>query len=140
MTMQRSDTIIINDIEYSLGGIPLEQYWDAGNQKPPLGSLNTSMRMRSYYATWLIEDKKLYLIGFYGENFFSRKEFSIEDLFPGSNGKVFAEWFSGKLSIRYGNEVGPFLVDFINYEHYTTFEIQKGILMHEIVIEKPSSH
>lgn len=79
MTAQRTDTIIINDDEQIMYGLPLEQYWEQGKNRPPLFSHNTSLN-RSYFAKWLIEHNKLFLIDFYSECL--RKKYSLIDLFP----------------------------------------------------------
>ena len=134
MTMQRTDIIIINAIEYSLGGLPLQQYWDLGNPKPSLCSMNTGMSQREYYANWLIEDHRLYLTEFHGSHFFKKIEYSLDYIFPENAGKVFASWFTGELSISYGRELRPFYIDFIKYEHTTSIHIENGVVISNILI------
>src|SRR5690349_15665089 len=106
MTAQRTDTIIIIDDEYIMYEFPLEHYWSRNNNKPPLFSLTTSLN-RGYHAKWLIEYSKLFLIDFYGECVLPQpgKEYSLADLFPKSEHKVFADWFTGNITIPMGKPV-----------------------------------
>ncbi len=106
MTAQRTDTIIINNNEHKLYTLPLNQYWENFGQTLPLLGSCTSLS-RGYYATWLLEDNKLYLIDFWGEFFFIQKEYSLADIFPNQE-KVFASWFTGDLLIPVGKEVNYF--------------------------------
>lgn len=128
MTMQRPDTIIINKTEFILHAIPLEQYWKLGNRKPSMYSGDSSMRTRGYYATWLIEDQKLYLTDFNGDDFLLHKVYTLQSIFPSNDGKVFAEWYSGGLIIPYGEEVGEFNVNYIQYSHETTIVVKNGVV------------
>ena len=141
MTMQRPDTIIINKTEFILHAIPLDQYWELGNRKPSMYSGDSSMRTRGYYATWLIEDQKLYLTNFYGEHFILNRTYTLNALFPSNDGKVFAEWYSGGLTIPYGEEVGEFNVNYIQYSHETTIVVKNGVvaggMIGDLVCEPP---
>jgi hypothetical protein len=128
MTAQRCDTIFIDGTEHKLYSLPLNQYWEK-HQKTiyPLGS-NTALT-RGYYATWLLEDDKLYLIDFWGENFMSREEYSLADLFPGQD-KIFAEWFTGELTVPVGNEIKYFHAGNGSiHEYEAKIKIQNGILI-----------
>ena len=131
MTAQRTDTIIINDDEHIMYGLPLEQYWQQNNNKPSLFSLNTSLN-RSYYAKWLIEENKLYLIDFYGECILPppRKEYSLLDLFPSTPEKLFAEWFTGDITIPMGKQVAYFHGGWgATYEYNTTIKVCNGLVI-----------
>lgn len=131
MTAQRTDTIIINEDEHIMYGLPLQQYWEKNNNRPSLFSFNTSLN-RGYYAKWLIETNKLYLIDFYGECILPppRKEYSLVDLFPSAEDKVFAEWFTGDIEIPMGKQI-DYSHSFIGatYEYSSTIKIEKGIVI-----------
>jgi hypothetical protein len=128
MTAQRKDTIIINDDEHIMYGYPLQQYWENHNNRPSLFSWDTSLN-RGYYAKWLIEQNKLYLIEFYGECL-PKKEYSLLDLFPSTGDKVFAGWFCGDITIPMGKPVN-YSHSFIGatFEYSTTIRIEKGIVV-----------
>ena len=127
MTAQTTDTIIINDDEYKMYDLPLEQYWEQNNNKPSLCSLTTSLN-RGYYAKWLIEGNKLFLVDFYGENFL--QEYSILDLFPSTPDKIFAEWFTGNITIPLGKEVGYFHGGWgSKFEYSTTIKVCNGVVV-----------
>lgn len=138
MTAQRSDTIIVNDNPYVFYQTPLEQYWKLHNNKPGFCSFNTSLN-RGYYSDWKIENKMLFLISFYGETFLDTKEFllaeaqklySLNDIFPASDGKVFASWFTGEITLQMGNQV-----DYSHsgigsiYEFNTTLILKDGVVV-----------
>jgi len=131
MTAQLTDTIIINEVEHIMYGLPLEQYWEKNNNRPSLISLNTGLN-RGYYARWLIEKNKLYLIDFYGECVLPppRKEYSLIDLFPSAEEKVFAEWFTGDITIPMGKKVNHFHGGWgAAYEYNTTIKFSNGLVI-----------
>lgn len=129
MTAQRKDTIVINNEEYIMYGVPMHKYWEQENNKPSFFSGNTSLN-RGYYAKWLIQKNMLYLIDFYGENFFKRKEYTLNDIFPNAEDKVFAYWFTGDIEIPMGKQI-DYSHSFIGatYEYYSTLKIEKGIVI-----------
>lgn len=131
MTAQRTDTIVINEDEHIIYDLPLQQYWEKNNNRPSLFSLNTSLN-RSYYAKWLIENNKLYLINFYGECVLPppRKEYSLVDLFPTAGEKIFAEWFTGDIIIPMGKQVNYFHGGWgATYEYNTTINFCNGLVI-----------
>ena len=107
------------------------QYWQQNNNRPPLFSLNTALN-RGYFAKWLIEESKLFLIDFFGECVLTppRKEYSLHDIFPNTQGKVFAFWFTGDIEIPMGKQI-DYSHSFIGatYEYYTTIKFEKGLLV-----------
>ncbi len=130
MTAQRTDTIIINGDEHVMYSLPLELYWEKNNNRPSLISFNTGLN-RGYYAKWLIEKNKLYLIDFYGENGFPLiKEYSLPDLFPLAKDKIFADWFSGDIRIPMGKQVHYSHSAWgSEYELTTTLLFQNGVIV-----------
>jgi len=131
MTAQGTDTIIINDVEHIMYGLPLEQYWQENDNRPLLFSLTSSLG-RGYIAKWLIEKKGLYLIDFYGESIFPPppKEYSLIDLFPLAEKKIFAEWFSGDITIPMGKQVDYYHYGWgATYEYNTTIKFYNGFMI-----------
>ena len=128
MTAQRTDTIIINNNEHKLYSLPLNQYWDKFGQTLSLLGGSTGL-WRGYYATWLIENNQLLLTEFWGENFLMQKEYCLADIFPDQE-KVFANWFTGELTIPMGKKVNYFHggLGGWTYEYEATINIERGIL------------
>jgi hypothetical protein len=129
MTAQRVDTIIINSSEYGIHELPLEQYWEQNHNRPPVFSLETSLN-RGYYAKWQIQKGKLFLIGFYGESWFPYEVYGLSAIFPTADEKIFADWYTGNISIPGGR-----LVNYhhagrgAEYEYTTTMSIASGIVV-----------
>jgi hypothetical protein len=131
MTAQRTDTIVINQVEHVMYGLPLEQYWEQNSNMPSLFSMQTSLN-RGYYAKWLIEHNKLFLIDFYGECILPQptKEYSLTDLFPTTKEKIFAEWFTGEIIIPMGKQVNYFHGGWgAIYEYKTTIKVCNGLVI-----------
>jgi hypothetical protein len=132
MSAQRLDTILIDGKIYAIYGSPLHQYWEKYGNRPPMVSFNTSLN-RGYYANWQINDNRLYLVNFYGENqipLSRRRTYCLQDIFAVETGGVFAEWCSGELPIPVGKEI-DYSVSGIGpiYESLTTIIIKTGIIV-----------
>jgi hypothetical protein len=138
MTAQRRDSIIINNKEYSIYNYPLESYWKSIKKKPELSSFTTNLN-RGYYAKWLIENKKLYIIDFYGESIifinsenttFKMAEYNLNDIFLNMEKKIWAQWFSGLITIPQGK-----IIDYQHsnkgavFEYKTSLIIENGIVI-----------
>lgn len=106
MTVQGCETLIYNGDEYRTNSEPLKQYLEIKNitfAHPHTGC------WRGYYGDWLIEDDNLYLIGLKAwieiSNIPRRiKEVGLDYIFPNQE-KVFAEWFSGDISLPNGKPI-----------------------------------
>lgn len=129
MTAQRTDTIIINANEHKLYSLPLNQYWDKFGHTVSLLGGSTGL-WRGYYATWLLENNKLYLTDFWGENFLMQKEYCLADIFPYQE-KVFASWFTGDLSIPSGKQVNYFHggLGGWTHEYDATIKVENGLVI-----------
>ncbi|MBS1495294.1 MAG: hypothetical protein JSU03_03195 [Bacteroidetes bacterium] len=134
MSQLQTDTIHINFKRYSLYSYPLEQYWQLHNNKPPLFS-TTSGNNRGYRAEWLIENYKLYLIKFWGEAllFPGYKVYDIYDLFPNHPNRVFAEWYTGSLSVGIGQRGESLLIEQYEIKADICNGIITNLAMHDMV-------
>ena len=103
MTAQVSEKIIIDDEEYILLSEPLESYLKKRELK---FDVPHTACWRGYVGTWELQDKELYLIGFYGK--VKGEEVDLNFLFPDTS-FVKADWFTGLLRIPIG--------DMIQYVH-----------------------
>ena len=129
MTAQRTDTIIINKKEYTLYSLPLDQYWnDFGHRVSLLGG--STALWRGYHATWMLEANQLFLTDFWGENFLMKKEYCLEDVFPNQQ-KVFADWYTGDLSIPFGKQINYFHggLGGWTHEYNATIKIDNGVVI-----------
>ena len=129
MTAQRTDTIIIDSIEHKLYSLPLNQYWDKFGHTVSLLGGSTGL-WRGYYATWLLEDNKLFLTDFWGENFLMQKEYCLADIFP-HQAKVFANWFTGDLNIPIGKETKYFHESLggWTHEYNAILKVENGLVI-----------
>jgi hypothetical protein len=134
MTAQITDTIMINDDQHAMYGLPLEDYWKKYGNKPPLFGGDTASK-RGYQARWMIENSRLYLYEFYGttmnpETIWPLIELSLEDIFADTD-KVFASWYTGHITIPMGAQV-----DYIHagpggavFEYRTTIHFENGVVV-----------
>jgi hypothetical protein len=132
MSAQRLDTILIDGKAYTIYCSPLHQYWEKHGNRPQMVSFNTSLN-RGYFANWEINDNRLFLVNFFGENqipFSQRTIYCLRDIFATETGQVFAEWFSGELPIPVGKEI-DYSVSGIGpiYETLTTISLENGLVI-----------
>ena len=137
MSAQRTDTIFIEENCYPLYCLPLKQYFETMDTPLHFFSLNTG-NTRGYFATWLLENKKLFLIDFWGVNLYKRKEYFLSDIFPGKS-KVPAEWFTGDLEIPVGKEVSYFHggLGGGRYEYNAIIKIEMGVVVDTSFTDNP---
>lgn len=92
-----------------------------------LDSIELSLRItgliRGYWATWKINDNKLYLIDIFGAH----------DLI--GNEPLFADWISGEISVSRG-EVLMSYIDAISLRaESVTLKVENGIVLSETVVD-----
>lgn len=88
-----------------------------------------------YVGDWEIVDGKLYLIDLRPDIFLDNSYLTVQHIFPGSEGRVFAEWFTGTLNCVQGKRLkhlGPRA-----YERNIVIEIEKGIFKSERLLQSP---
>lgn len=112
MTAQIRDTIIYNSQEYSLATEPLRSYLEAKGIEYPSTSTGN---YRGYIASWEVIDNKLYLTHIKIPEFLSEMD-SEANLFPGEE-KTFAEWYTGRLRIPYGE-----LLEYVHQGYGSVYE------------------
>ena len=126
MTAQKGDIIIIKGKKYHLACEPFEDFTDEITGIKPKFRMQTTACWRGYIATWKIVRNILYLTQIEGELLDNRKV-NLETLFPDSNGKVIAKWFTGVLYIP----MGP-LLEYVHMGYQSVYStlliiaIQKG--------------
>ena len=135
MTAQRGDIIIIKGQKYHLACEPFEDFVDEKTGVKPKFIMQTTACWRGYYATWKIVRNVLYLTQISGI-LLDNSKVNLKKLFPDSNGKVIAKWFTGYIYIP----MGPLLQHIhMGYESvYPTvliIAIEKGIVVGQKTFE-----
>ena len=132
MTAQFREKLTYNGKEYGLATEPLEPYLDEHGFK--FYAWCTAC-WRGYKGSWIIENDKLYLVGFHGWVLESSGEncgsscVDMNYLFPGQE-KVFAEWFSGELRIPHGEMLQYYHMGYASvYEKELYLEFKNGCLV-----------
>lgn len=106
MTVQAKDELLYNGEEYRISKEPLKPYLEKNMIE--FDATSTACK-RGYVATWLIDDDKLFMIDLSASIQISRlpykfKEVGMDYLFPNQD-EVFAEWFSGEISLPHGKPI-----------------------------------
>jgi len=138
MIAQAFERVIYRNKDYPLMGGPLEAYIE--KHKDIKFEMATAY-CRGYQGYWLIENNQLYLTKIESTNY------SLLDLF-GTTEPVFAEWYSGTLSIGIGksfhfNPFYPFpnksfsahKFGIDSYENYVQIKIEKGTIIEKKIIK-----
>ncbi len=123
MTAQIGDRIFIDNIEYSLACEPLSSYLYDNKIEKLFTAISTSC-YRGYYATWKIDDNKIYLLNIKSPWSLKRNNqieieehvSAMEKLFPGQT-EVFAYWVNGRLKINSGE-----LIEYVHIGYESVYE------------------
>lgn len=84
---------------------------------------------RGYIGRWKIQDGKLYLIELQGR-LVKGGDASISSIFPGHNGCVFADWYSGELTCPRGKVIGRIDGMYLNvFEEEVILKAKSGIII-----------
>jgi hypothetical protein len=142
MTAQIGDRIFINNIEFSLACEPLSSYLYYNKIEKLFTAISTAC-YRGYYATWKIENNKIYLLNIEsplilkkGKHDESEKPISVmQKLFPGQT-EVFAYWVNGKLKIQSGE-----LIEYVHMGYESVYDtdiflkFENGVLIDEKIVK-----
>ena len=116
MTAQIKEIMIIDNKKYSMHCTPLDSYL----KLLPKG-------------TWYLENDQLYLINLKGTKYNTESkilgEVGLDYLFPEQE-KVFANWYTGVLSIPNGDILKNWKDDYLScHEYVLCLKFEKGILI-----------
>lgn len=102
MTAQVKEKLYIDGVEYGMATEPLKPYLEKLDSKPKFSILNTGC-WRGYVGKWELLNNQLYIIEFFSQIEIDNEivEVGLDYLFP-DNEKVFANWFSGSISLPHG--------------------------------------
>lgn len=136
MTQQRSDHLLYDGEWLALHVEPLEDYFKQVGSRPAF-SVSATFLWRGYVGEWEIDDGELYLTQLLQMGLSKTEEgvhfdlvpnsITLSDIFPGSNGRVHAKWFTGELRCPQGKVIEQYYGAFgSRYERYLVFDITKG--------------
>lgn len=115
MTAQAPEKLIYEGEQHSMCTEPLSQFVKRGGDIPEFAGYCSAL-WRGYIGTWEVIGTRLYLVGIDG-TLIDGKEATLEDLFPGYPGRVFAHWFSGEVRLPQGE-----LLNYVHMGYGSTFE------------------
>ncbi len=95
---------------------------------------------RGYQGHWHIKDEKLYLESLFANPCSDTPDpIPLTTFFPGSEGPVHAEWFTGKLIVPLGKRLQYVHMGYQSkYERYLVIEVERGrVVKREVTSEKP---
>lgn len=100
MTAQIAEQIIWAGDEHALLSDPLADYLSGCAARPEFAWESTAL-WRGYLGSWQIVGDELHLMALKGR-LKNGQPVSLSTIFPGSDGSVFAAWYSGELRIPRG--------------------------------------
>lgn len=134
MTAQIGETLLLRGDAVQMCSQPLGQFFQCGGHRPAF-EVNCTALWRGYVGTWEARFDRLYMTALSG-----RLEdggvATLETLFPGYPGRVFAHWYSGTLRIPEGRQL-----EYIHAGYASRFErdrflvVRKGVVVAERVRE-----
>jgi len=128
MTAQIAERLRYQGDDVAMCTNPLDDYFAMTGVSPHFVP-NCSALWRGYVGRWEIADDRLYLIGLDGTLEGGAKA-SIETIFPGSEDRVFAHWYSGTIRIPQGKEL-----EYVHMGYGSTFErdlfldVERGVVV-----------
>ena len=142
MTAQASERILIEGEWYKFGDLvlPLDHILKSKNIKL---RTNTSACWRGYYGHWHIRDQRLYLDRLkYGDGIvyemFTNRPITMEILFPGQKPPIFANWWTGHITCRFGEQLQYVHVGFASvYEFERKLTFVEGTLVSDETTQRP---
>lgn len=132
MTAQEPEKILYEGDVVPLCSEPLSSYFAMKGIEPDFG-LSSTNHWRGYFGTWEIRNARLYLIALEGRMDLGNDQWTkdpLSVLFPNSSEGVFADWYSGVLSLPRGKEL-----EYIHAGYESIFEeevlitVENGIVL-----------
>tara|TARA_R110000764_G_scaffold225295_1_gene314712 strand:- start:7309 stop:7785 length:477 start_codon:yes stop_codon:yes gene_type:complete len=134
MTAQVKEKLYSDGKEYGMATEPLKPYLEKLDNKPKFSLLNTGC-WRGYVGKWEVLNNHLYIIDLFSQIEISNEivEVGLGYLFPEQE-KVFANWFSGSISLPHGNITKYVHAGYATeYEKQLFLEFENGILINYII-------
>lgn len=125
MTIQVQEILTYKDEHHHIFGEPLKDFLLTLNLQHKLEAPHSAC-WRGYQGRWAIDNRKLYLVEWYGY-IMENLEVNLDYLFPDET-VVFAKWFTGEITIGIGT---PFLDSWPFYQGKIHLHFERGILVKE---------
>jgi hypothetical protein len=131
MTAQAAEILHYKDRELALCAEPLDLYLENNNIRFDSGTISTAC-WRGYIGEWLIENRRLYLIGL---NNLDDEPIALSKIFPDNTKRVFAHWVTDELHCPEGK-----LLTYVHggygstYERDLFLELRQGELVAERLV------
>ena len=128
MTAQFSEILHYKGEKLSMRVTPLSDYFVLMGLRPDFQIRSTAC-WRCYVGEWEITLDRLYLVGI-SANYDDGTEVTLASLFPEYESRVFANWYSGVLSIPQGD-----LVEYVHMGYASVYEkdllifVEKGVIV-----------
>lgn len=136
MTAQIPEILFYRNKKHAMCDEPLKKYFRLSGKKPETESpYICSALTRKYLGTWKVVDDRLYLTKIqFGRT--TRCDNMIGVFFPDCKGKVFAEWFTGKVRLPQGEMLKYIHLGYASiYEKDLFLYFKNGVLTKTEVIE-----
>ena len=128
MTAQVPESLLYDGQKLPLRTTPLAPYLGANAQDKIFQATNTA-NWRGYVGTWDIAGDRLYLVDLKGR-LKDGSSATLSTLFPNSDGRVLASWYSGTLQVPQGELIEYVHLGFASrYERDVLIEVQEGVII-----------
>jgi hypothetical protein len=127
MTAQTPERLLYNGENHSMCTEPLYDFFEIGEISVKFKEYSTDL-WRGYIGQWEIVGERLYLTKLQG-TLINGDKASVETIFPGFPGSVFAHWYSGTIRIPQGQ-----LLEYVHggyastYERDLLLELERGVV------------
>jgi len=133
MTAQIPEQLWIDGETHAMCEEPLAEWYASTGRKPDFAPMHTAC-WRGYIGEWVLEDGRLFLIGLDGQLGDGRPA-TVEALFPGSGGRVFAEWFTGRVRVPQGELLAYVHMGYESvHERDLILDLEGGVVVRRAVV------
>jgi len=131
MTAQAAEILHYKGRELDLCAEPLDLYLENNNIRFDSGTMSTAC-WRGYIGEWLIENRRLYLIGISN---LDDKPIALSKIFPDNPKRVFAHWVTGELRCPEGKLLNYIHMGYASLHERDLFlEFRQGELIAERLV------
>lgn len=133
MTAQIKEKITFEQTAYSMSTEPLRSVLSRKKNRHLCFMPKSMACRRGYVGHWEILDDRLYLLSF-NATLKDGTPFGMDDLFPDVPHPVFAQWYTGVVTLPYGEQLKYVHSGYEStYEFSMHLKIENGLLVDKIV-------
>ena len=134
MTAQVPESLAYDGEKLPLRTTPLAPYLGA-NAKDEIFQATNTANWRGYVGEWEIADDRLFLVDLKGR-LKDGSAATLSTIFPNSDGRVLATWYSGTLRVPQGELIEYVHLGFASrYERDVLIEVREGVIVGKSVQE-----